>query len=54
MEWTIGELRTIEIKEKVTRRKRGKYVTEHIWKDKKILAPYNRIVAQLLREDEHG
>ena len=52
MSWELGELRTVRIgtSRKLVRRDAHRTT----YKDRKIPAPYDRIVCQLLAEDRHG
>jgi hypothetical protein len=54
MAWEKNELRTIQVGKVRSKRVKGKVVNEVTWVEKQIPAPYDRIVAQLIREDEHG
>ena len=54
MFWTPRELRPIEVGTKVTKQRNHKKFREVIYKTHQIPAPYDRIVAQLITEDEHA
>lgn len=54
MAWERNELRTIEQGTVTSKRLKGKVVDTTTWTDKQIPAAYHRIVAQLLKEDEHA
>ena len=51
MNWTSGKLQKIEVGYCPSKDKPRNTIK---WEEKKILAPYDRIVAQLIAEDEHG
>jgi hypothetical protein len=52
MEWQEGELRTFEIGTR--RKKRNKSGTDITWNEYSVPAPYDRVIAQLITEDEHA
>lgn len=52
MAWTAGELRFFQLGSRQKARKRGK--KRIIYKDMPIPAPYDRILCQLIAENEHG
>lgn len=54
MSWEEGELREIEVGTSNKFKLRGKTRSELTHDTKEVPAPYDRIVAQLLAEDEHG
>jgi hypothetical protein len=52
MNWEPEELRTVRVG--TSRKKRNKSSRKIVWKDYQIPAPYDRIVAQFILEDEHA
>lgn len=52
MKWGAGELRDLEIG--TSKKRRGKNSYEITWEQGHIPAPYDRIICQLLMEDQHG
>jgi hypothetical protein len=54
MSWTKGELRKIEVGGTVIRQKNKKRTREVIYNVHQIPAPYDRILSQLLLEDQHA
>lgn len=52
MEWTAGDLRDVQIG--TSKKRRNKHSYEVTYEERKIRAPYDRIICQLLLEDEHG
>jgi hypothetical protein len=53
LQWELGELRDVQVGRK-KKKSRNSRSTKYIWTDHKIPAPYDRIVAQLITEAEHG
>ena len=54
MNWTQDELQEIEVGKVVTRRRKGRQVNQAEYTTRRIPAPYDRIVSQLLMEEAHG
>lgn len=54
MNWTQDELQEIEVGKVVTRRRKGRQVNQAEYTTRRIPAPYNHIISQLLMEEAHG
>lgn len=54
MSWTKGELRLIEVGVTVIRQKNKKRTREVVYNIRQIPAPYDRILSQLIHEDQHA